>query len=80
MGAPGWLARRALSILLFPVLLGLWYGIFRYLVLMPPGFLGFREQALAEVFVAALVAALITDFLIVRMVKRAMVPEGGPRR
>lgn len=77
MGAPGWLARRVLSILLFPVLAAFWYGLLVFVILLPPGFLGFKENALAEVVLLSLVAALLTDFLIVRAVKRATTPASA---
>lgn len=74
MGAPGWLARRVLSIVLFPVLVAFWYGLLVYIILLPPGFLGFKENAMAEVVLVSLAAAFVTDLLIVRSVKRATAP------
>lgn len=78
MGAVGWLARRVLAILIFAPLFGLWYAILTFVVDLPPGFLGIKDNALGELVLVAFVAALITDILIMRAVKRAMKRRKAP--
>ena len=72
MGLLGWLARRALAAWIFPPLLAFWYGLFAFVVRLPAGVLGMKERPQAELVIAALLMAFISDFLIVRAVKRAM--------
>jgi hypothetical protein len=78
MGVLGWVARRVLAILIFAPLFGLWYAVLTRLVDLPPGFLGLGENALGELVLVAFVAALITDILIMRVVKRAMKRRKAP--
>jgi hypothetical protein len=72
VGLLGWLARRAIAFLIFAPLLGLWYGFFTFVVRLPPGWMGLGARPEQEIVVVAIVAALISDLLIVRAVKRVM--------
>jgi hypothetical protein len=57
---------------IFAPLLGFWYAVFAYVVRLPPGSLGIQGRPQEELLIAATVAALVSDWLIMRRVKRAM--------
>ena len=72
MGLLGWMSRRALAALIFAPLLGFWYAVLAYGFKVPPGSLGLQGRPQEELLVLATVAALVSDWLIMRRVKRAM--------
>jgi hypothetical protein len=80
VGLLGWLSRRVLAFLIFAPLLGFWYGLFAYVIRLPPGWMGLGARPEQEIVVAAVVAALISDFLIVRAVKRVMKAREAPAK
>ncbi len=75
MGLAGWLSRRVMAALILAPLLGIWYAVLAYGVRLPPGWLGIQGRPQEELLIAATVAALISDWLIMRRVKRAMQPR-----
>lgn len=72
MGLIGWMGRRFLAAWLFAPLFGFWYVVFEFGLHLPPRAIGTSGATLNTAVVAALVAAFITDGMIVRRVKRIM--------
>lgn len=77
LGFLGWMSRRALAALIFAPLLAFWYAALAFGFKVPPGFLGLQGRPQEELLVLATVAALISDWLIMRRVKRAMKARRG---
>lgn len=61
-----------MAALIFAPLVGFWYGVFAVGLKIPPGTLGLAGRPQEELLIAATVAALVSDWLIMRRVKRAM--------
>jgi len=72
VGFIGWIGRRFLAAWLFAPLFGFWYLVFEFGLHLPPRPIGGSGAMINTAVVAALVAAFITDGMIVRRVKKAM--------
>jgi len=72
VGFLGWMSRRALAVWIFAPLVAFWCGVFAFGLKVPPGTLGLAGRPQDELLVAATAAALVSDWLIMRRVKRAM--------
>jgi hypothetical protein len=78
MGVLGWIARRFLAAWLFAPLFAFWYVVFEFGLHLPPRAFGAGGATVNTAVIAALVAAFITDGMIVRRVKRAMKARKAP--
>jgi hypothetical protein len=78
MGLFGWLARRALAAWLWAPLVGMWYVILAVAYGVRPGATGAPGGPEQRVLLGAVVLGTITDWLIVRRVKRAMKRRQAP--
>ncbi len=72
MGFLGWLARRALAAWIWAPLVALWYGVFVLVFKVTPGAMGAPGGPEQRAVILAIVFGSITDWLIVRRVKKAM--------
>ena len=72
MGLLGWLARRALAAWIWAPLVALWYGVFVVIYKIQPGATGSPGGPEQRAVLFAVVLGSITDWLIVRRVKKAM--------
>lgn len=71
-GFLGWLARRFLAAWIFPPLLAFWYLVFAFGFRLQPRPVGEAGVMVNTALIAAVVAAIISDGMIIRRVKRAM--------